>query len=171
MLPSSFLRGLFVLSMAASAGECAAARVGELLVKEGNAGVPCFTISEGEEQRSGAPDFQAITVSEPGAKTALWKMAMPAQRTFAVTFRMCIPYAGRLPVLPQTAAAPLETGRVYEVAISARGQRASSAPRDYRGRFCLVQADNGLRVRNMPGAVSTAAGVRQRAACAALTQH
>ena len=169
MLPSSFLRCLFVLTMAACAGECAAARIGELLVKEGNAGVPCFTILEGEEQRSGAPDFQAITVSEPGAKAALWKMTMPAQRTFAVTFRMCIPYAGRLPVLPQTAAAPLETGRVYEVAISARGQRAASAPRDFRGRFCLVQTDGMLRVRSMPGAVTMAGapGARQRAACPA----
>ncbi len=164
MLPSSFLRCLFVLAMSAGAGECAAARTGELLVREGNAGVPCFTIPEAEEARSGAPDFQAITVSEAGVKAALWKMAMPAQRTFPVTFRMCIPYAGRLPVLPQTPAAALEAGKLYEVAISARARKSGTAPRDYRGRFCLVQAEGVLRVRNI-----APAGAKQRAACAPVT--
>ena len=166
MLPSSFLRCLFVLAMSAGAGECTAARVGELLVREGNAGLPCFTISEEEEKRGGAPDFQSIAVSESGAKTALWKMAMPAPRTFPVTFRMCIPYAGRSPVLPQTPAMPLEAGKVYEVAISARGQRSQSAPRDYRGRFCLVQAAGKLRVQNV-AASAVAAGARQRPTCPA----
>lgn len=150
MLSSPILRCVLVLAMIAGAGECAAARVGELLVKEGKGGAPCFTISEAEEKRGGTPDFQAITVSEPGNKVALWKMAMPAQRTFPVTVRMCIPYAGRLPVLPQTPAAPLEAGKVYDVAITARAQRASSEPRDYRAQFCMVRANGALRVRHLP---------------------
>ena len=160
MFPGSHFRCLFVLAMTAGAAECAAAHVGELLVKEGKGGAPCFTISEAEEQRGGTPDFQAIAVSEPGAKVALWKMAMPVHRTFPVTVSMCIPYAGRLPVLPQTPAASLEAGKVYEVAIIARAQRSADKPRDYRARFCLVQADGALRVRNLP-----AAAAKQRAAC------
>lgn len=149
MPPSLLLRCLFVLAMA-SAGECAAAHAGELLVKQGNGGVPCFTIAEAEEARGGAPDFKAITVSEVGAKGAMWKMAMPGQRTFPVTFRMCIPYAGRLPVLPQTPAAPLQPGKVYEVAIDMRPARPAAGQRDYRARFCLVaQEDGALRVRNI----------------------
>ncbi len=159
MFTGPFLRCLFVLAISAGAAECAAARVGELLVKEGKGGVPCFTISEAEEQRGGTPDFQEIAVSEPGAKAALWRMAMPVHRTFPVTVSMCIPYAGRLPVLPQTPAAPLEEGRVYEVAISARAPR-SAGPREYRARFCLVQAEGALHVRNIPLAAPKA-----RAAC------
>lgn len=159
MPPSLVHCCLFVLAIA-SAGECAAARAGELLVREGNEGVPCFTISEAEEARGGAPDFHAITVSEAGAKGALWKMTMPAQRTFPVTFRMCIPYAGRLPVLPQTPAAALQPGRVYDVAIEARARSTASAPRDYRARFCLYRHEGGaVRVKNI------VAGPRQRPAC------
>lgn len=168
MLPSSFPRCLFVLAIA-GAGQCAgAARVGELQVREGNGGVPCFTISEAEEGRGGAPDFQSITVSEAGAgpRMPLWRMGMPPQRTFPVSFRMCIPYAGRLPVLPQTPAAPLQAGRIYEVAIdtrpSAPGRRPTGAPRDYRGRFCLVHEQGALRVRHLG---PLGAGPRQRPVC------
>ncbi len=158
MPPSLFHCCLFVLAIA-SAGECAASRPGELLVKEGTKGVPCFTIPETEEARGGTPDFHAITVSEVGIKGALWKMTMPAQRTFPVTFRMCIPYAGRLPVLPQTPAAPLQPGRVYEAAIDARSQGA--VPREYRARFCLYRKEGGtLRVRTIALAHS-----RQKPSC------
>ena len=158
MSPSPFHCCLFVLAIA-GAGECAAARLGELLVREGNAGVPCFTISEAEETLGGAPDFHAITVSEAGAKVAVWKMTMPSQRTFPVTFRMCIPYAGRLPVLPQTPAEALQPGKVYEVAIDAHSRAA--APRDYRARFCLFrQPDGAVRMGKVVQATP-----RQRPAC------
>jgi hypothetical protein len=143
MSPSAFLRGFTVLAMLAGAGECAATRVGELLVREGKGGAPCFTISEAEEARGGTPDFQAIAVGEVGSKALLWQMAMPPGRTFPVTVRMCIPYAGRLSVLPQTAAAALAPGILYEVAIKTRPGR------DYKARFCLMQADGVLRVRNI----------------------
>ncbi len=153
---SPFLRCLFVLAIA-GAGECAAARVGELLVREGHAGVPCFTLAAEEEARGGAPDFHAISVSEVGTRNVLWRMVMPAQRTFPVTFRMCIPYAGRLPVLPQTSADPLHAGKVYEVAMVARPQRPAAAPREYRARFCLVNSGAMLRV----GHPAPAGGKRQ----------
>lgn len=156
----SLQRCVLVLAAMAGAGECAAARVGELMVKEGKGGAPCFTISEAEEKRGGTPDFHAITVSEHGGKAALWKMAMPAHRTFPVTVRMCIPYAGRVPVLPQTPAAPLEAGRLYDVAITARPPRGPKAPRDYRARFCLVRAAGALEVRNIP-----MGSPKQRATC------
>ena len=128
-----------------------AARIGELEVREGNAGVPCFTIPEAEERRSGAPDFQSISVFDAGmgAKTPLWSMSMPKARTFPVSFRMCIPYAGRLPVLPQTAAAALQPGRPYDVTIEVRAPQQAGAPHSYRARFCLVGQGGALRVRNL----------------------
>ena len=165
MTPIPWRRCLFVLAIAsANEGECAAARSGALLVKQGNAGVPCFTIAEAEEARGGAPDFRAISVTEVGAKTTMWKMALPAHRTFPVTFRMCIPYAGRLPVLPQTPAAPLRPGTVYEVAIEARAPRSGSGVRDYRARFCLVAQNGGEpEVRN----IALISG-KQRPSCGSL---
>lgn len=115
-----------------------AVRVGELAVREGHAGVPCFTISEAEERRSGAPDFRSISVAEPGAKAPLWSMAMPGARTFPVSFWMCIPYAGRLPVLPQMPAAALQPGKPYDVTIEVRAPSQAGAPHTYRARFCML---------------------------------
>ncbi len=140
----------------------AAAQMGQLEVRTGNGGAPCFTISEADEKRGGAPNFHAITVSDlsHGARTTMWSMAMPAQRTFPVSFRMCVPYAGRLAVLPQTPAAPLQPGRVYEVTIEARGPIVRGAPRSYRAHFCVGEA--GRRI----GAVRTTGPEgRQRFSC------
>lgn len=162
MQASWILAGAIVLGLAAGPA-AGALRTGELEVREGNAGVPCFTISQAQEQRGGAPDFESISVADsgPGARVVMWSMAMPKPRTFAVSFRMCIPYAGRLPVLPQTAAAPLRAGRPYEVTIAARAPQAAGAPRHYRAWFCLVRQDTGaLRVRNL-GAGSPDAKARQ----------
>ena len=162
MSPSFMIRCVIVLAMARP-GLCEAARVGQLEVRSGNGGAPCFTVSEAEEKRGGAPDFQSITVSDPtgGVKAIMWNMAMPGQRTFPVSFRMCVPYAGRLPVLPQTPAAMLQPGRVYEVAIEARRPVGAGAPRSYRARFCVAREGAGVRdVR------STGAEGRQRYVCA-----
>lgn len=128
---------------------CAATRTGAMEVREGNRGVPCFTIAEDEERRLGAPDFDSITVSGPdGQKPAAWSMAMPRDRTFPVSFLMCIPYGGRLPVLPQTPAAALQPYKVYEAVIEVRGKRPGGAPRNYRARFCLVPQGGGpARIR------------------------
>lgn len=131
----------------AAHAQCAGLRMGEIDVREGNAGVPCFTISEEEQARSGAPQFQSISVREAGVVgkgAAAWHMEMPRQRTFAVTFQMCIPYAGRLPVLPQTWAAPLKNGQLYEVAIDVRAPLPKEAPRGYRGWFCMEADRDGV---------------------------
>jgi hypothetical protein len=157
-----FLCCAIVVGLAAAPAGVAP-RAGELEVRQGNGGVPCFTISEAQERRTGAPAFQSISVADsgPGARTVMWRMALPATRSFPVSFRMCIPYAGRLPVLPQTAAAPLMPGRPYEVTMEARADPAAGAPRMYRARFCLVrQATGELDVRRLGG------DAKARQACA-----
>ena len=137
---------LFAVLAGLSMDSAAAPRVGELAIRIGNGGIPCFTIPQDEEERAGAPDFHSITVSD--GKTTLWSMAMPRQRTFPVSFRMCIPYAGRLPVLPQTPAAELQMGRAYDVYVATR--KPGSAPQGYRARFCLLRQGSGaVRVRTL----------------------
>lgn len=131
-----------------SASSCAfgapAGRLGEAEVRQGASGVPCFTISEREERRGGTPDFDAVTVSDAGARRAvLWRMAMPPSRTFPVTFSMCVPYAGRVQALPQTPAARLEAGRVYHVRIDARPAKGLHTPPAYEARFCLARQRDG----------------------------
>jgi hypothetical protein len=137
----------------ASAPGGAAPRTGEAEVREASNGTPCFTIPEREERRGGAPNFQAVTVYDPAAKpkAKMWAMAMPAERTFPVTSSMCIPYAGRLRALPQTAAVPLQSGKVYEVFIDAHGD-APNAPRGYAARFCLLRERDGSIVVHHIGA-------------------
>lgn len=143
---------------------CAATRTGDLEVREGRAGVPCFTIPKGEENRMGAPDFESITVSGPdGQKSAAWRMSMPKSRTFPVSSLMCIPYAGRLPVLPQTPADALLPNKVYEATIEVRGTRPAGAPRHYRARFCLVP--QGAGVPKVRPAVATGPEGKQRYLC------
>ncbi|MFL6660192.1 MAG: hypothetical protein ACJ8GW_19055 [Massilia sp.] len=131
-------------------------RVGALEVRLGSAGTPCFTISEAEERRGGVPEFLSISVAQswPGAKAVVWSMAMPGTRSFPMSFRMCIPYAGRVPVLPQTPAAPLVSGRPYEVMIAVRAAPAPGAPRSYRARFC-VRGEPPTSVRTLAAAQST----------------
>ena len=115
----------------------AASRIGSLEVRAGKASAACFTIAQAQERRTGAPQFDAISVSDTAnPRLALWSMVMPRERTFAVSFQMCIPYGGRLPVLPQTAAAALAPGRIYEATMAPRAPPAG-APRLYRARFCL----------------------------------
>jgi hypothetical protein len=119
-------------------------RIGEAEVREGANSVPCFTISEREERRGGTPNFDAVTVSEAGGKAGvLWKMAMPPARTFPVSFSMCIPYAGRVQALPQTPAARLDPGKVYQVRIDARATRGVNTPPAYEARFCLARQPGG----------------------------
>lgn len=123
--------------LAAADGVCAHVRTGVLDVRAAQSGAACFTISKAEEERHGAPQFDTISVTDPASpKVPLWSMAMPRERTFAVSHHMCVPYAGRVPALPRTSAAPLVPGRVYEAAITARAP-AAGAPRVYRIRFCV----------------------------------
>lgn len=143
---------LLVLPAAANA----AAAIGEAEVREGADGVPCFTIAEREERRSGAPNFEAISVTEVAGKrrAVVWSMAMPQGRTFPLMFNMCIPYGGRVPALPQRSAELLEAGTLYEVAIAVRQPQPAppqSQPNSLVARFCLLRRADGSK------AVSTAA--------------
>jgi len=113
----------------------AARRIGEAQVRADANGQPCFTISEREEKRSGTPDFQAITVSE--GTRLLWHMTMPRDRTFPVSFSMCIPYGGRVTALPQTPAAALGEGKMYSVQLDARPGKGPAMPLRYRASFCV----------------------------------
>jgi hypothetical protein len=128
-----------------------ASRVGDAQVRAGANGEPCFTIAEREERDNGAPNFDAVTVTEAGGKRALmWRMAMPPARTFPVAFSMCIPYAGRVQALPQTAAAELEPGKVYYVRIDTRKSKGGNPGAAYDARFCLArQHDGGTLVHHI----------------------
>ena len=141
----------------------AARRVGEAQVRAGANGVPCFTISLREEQRGGRPDFASVTVTAIQEKNAMWRMVMPRERTFPVAHSMCIPYAGRVPALPQAPALPLESGKVYTVRIDARPGKSVAMPLRYAARFCLTGQPNGgtlvhhIGVDDRLGRVCTAA--------------
>lgn len=113
----------------------AARRIGDAQVRMDANGQPCFTISEREEKRSGTPDFEAITVSE--GTRVLWHMAMPPDRTFPVSFSMCIPYGGRVTALPQTPALDLGEGKMYLVQLEARPGKNPATPLRYQVQFCL----------------------------------
>ncbi|MDQ2990377.1 MAG: hypothetical protein M3R60_14870 [Pseudomonadota bacterium] len=134
-----------VLVPATCGGAAPAPRTGDAEVRESANGLPCFTISEREERRNGAPNFDTITVYDPSSKprAKMWTMSMPPSRTFPVLFSMCVPYGGRVQSLPQTAAVALETGKVYEVLIDVRAGDAPNQPRGYGARFCLAKRRDG----------------------------
>lgn len=127
----------------------AARRVGEAAVRAGANGVPCFTISQREEGRGGAPDFAAITVTANQERAPVWRMAMPPQRTFPVAFSMCVPYGGRVPALPQTPAAVLQEGELYTVVIDTRPGKSAARPLRYQIRFCVSRSPAGLVVHQV----------------------
>jgi hypothetical protein len=118
------------------------ARVGEAEVREGPRGGPCFTITPREE-RYGTPEFHSIIVWD-GAHP-VWKMTMPKERTFPLTFGMCVPYGGRVASLPRTVSGKLEPGHVYNLRIEARpgGGHTASV---YEARFCLARQHDGSAV-------------------------
>lgn len=128
----------------------AARRVGEAQVRTGKNDLPCFTIAEREESRGGSPDFQSVTVTA-GERT-VWRMTMPRERTFVLAFSMCVPYGGRVQALPQTPAAPLESGVVYSVQLDTRPGRSTTAPLRYAARFCMKRRPDGsTAVRQIAG--------------------
>lgn len=120
----------------------ACARVGAAEVREGPRGGPCFTITPREE-RLGTPEFRSIVVWE-GARP-VWKMTMPKERTFPLTFGMCVPYGGKVASLPRTTPAPLAPGRIYSLRIEARPGKGSAAT-SYEARFCLARQHDGSAV-------------------------
>lgn len=131
-----------VLLLCATLPAHAHARVGEAEVRDGPRGGPCFTIAA-REARLGTPDFQAIAVWD-GVRP-VWKMAMPKNRTFPLTYGICVPYGGRVAALPRTASVPLSEGRVYNVRIDARAGHARAASA-YEARFCIARRQDGSAV-------------------------
>ncbi len=124
-----------------------AARTGEAAVREGPRGGPCFTIGAREE-RLGTPEFRALTVSD-GVRP-LWRMSLPAGRSFPLSGAMCVPYGGRVASLPHTQAAPLAPGKVYYVHIETRPAKGRNMPLAYDGRFCLAaQGDGSVTVHQI----------------------
>jgi hypothetical protein len=121
----------------------ALARIGAAEVREGPRGGPCFTISPREE-REGTPDFHAVTVSD--GQHMLWKMTMPPERTFPLSFSMCVPYGGQVASLPRTRAATLETGKVYYLHIDVRPGKVRGTAQAYEARFCLAKQHDGSAV-------------------------
>jgi hypothetical protein len=138
---------LLALTALAALKPSSAARAGEAEVREGPRGGPCFTIGAREE-RLGTPEFRALTVSD-GARP-LWRMSLPAGRSFPLSGSMCVPYGGRVASLPRTQAAPLEPGKVYYVHIETRPAKGKNMPLAYEGRFCLTrQADGSTPVHRI----------------------
>ena len=136
---------LLLLALASARAGAGAARTGEAEVREAGGVTPCFTISQKEERRAGAPNFRTITVYDPSRKpkATMWTMSVAAERSFSVPYSMCIPYGGRMSVLPQTPAAALQPGKVYEVLIGARVADAADNTSSYAARFCLATQPNG----------------------------
>jgi hypothetical protein len=128
-------------------------------VRESAGGLPCFTIAEREEKLTGAPSFQAITVSDISRKApaVMWSMAMPPERTFPLMFSMCVPYAGRVSSLPQQNAELLEPGKLYEVAVEVRPGDSPVQPHYYGARFCLLRRADGSNTVRMLGAAARSA--------------
>ncbi|HEX8613229.1 MAG TPA: hypothetical protein VF800_18220 [Telluria sp.] len=158
------LRCFVAAAWCADAG--AAVHVGELDVRAGSGGMPCFTVFQKDERRFGAPEFRSISVIDvtAGGKSLMWTMSIPPERPFQVTFRLCIPYAGRLPVLPKTTALPLQPGKLYEALIDIKPPMSASAPRAYRARFCLVgKAGGAVQLRTLNSATPDGKG---RTGCA-----
>jgi hypothetical protein len=134
---------LLLLTTLAALSPSAATRTGEAEVREGPRGGPCFTISPREE-RLGTPDFRAVTVSD-GARL-LWRMSMPTERSFPLSFSMCVPYGGRVASLPRTQAAELVAGKVYYLHIETRPAKGKTMPLAYVARFCLARQRDGSAV-------------------------
>ena len=150
---------VFIISCAAIAAAAptpAAPRTGEADVRTSAGGVPCFTIAEREERMSGAPSFHAISVIDASSKlrAPMWSMTMPAERTFPLLFSMCVPYAGRVPSLPQQRAEALEAGRVYEVSIEVRPGGAPGLPLFYGARFGRARPADGSSAVRLLGAAT-----------------
>ena len=142
------LSGMTLLALCALAPPVLA-RVGEAEVREGPRGGPCFTITPHEE-RLATPDFQAISVSD--GRRLLWKMSMPAGRSFPLNASMCVPYGGRVASLPRSEAADLASGRIYYLHIDAPPARGQAAPPGYEARFCLArQRDGSALVHRIQG--------------------
>lgn len=107
-------------------------------VRAGKNGEPCFTVDAASEQQDGTAQFRGLTVVDTVTHAIMWQMALPSGRSFPLTYTVCIPYAGRVAALPQTPAAALADGHMYQVTLVVRNWNRPAAPHAYSATFCLV---------------------------------
>jgi len=131
---------LFFLLPALAGSDRESARGAAAHVRAGVNGDPCFTVDAASERQDGTAQFRGLTVVDTITHAAMWQMALPSGRTFALTHTICIPYAGRVAALPQTPADELLVGRAYQVTLAVRNWDHPAAPRAYTATFCLVGA-------------------------------
>jgi hypothetical protein len=129
---------LFFLLPALAGSDREPAREAAAHVRAGANGGPCFTVGTASEQQDGTAQFRGLTVVDTVTHAIMWQMALPSGRSFPLTYTVCIPYAGRVAALPQTPAAALADGRMYQVTLAVRNWNRPAAPRAYSATFCLA---------------------------------
>lgn len=129
---------LFFLLPALAGSDREPAREAAAHVRAGKNGEPCFTVDAASEQQDGTAQFRGLTVVDTVTHAIMWQMALPSGRSFPLTYTVCIPYAGRVAALPQTPAAALADGRMYQVTLAVRNWNRPAAPRAYSATFCLA---------------------------------
>jgi hypothetical protein len=129
---------LFFLLPALAGSDREPARGAAAHVRAGKNGEPCFTVDAVSERQDGTAQFRGLTVVDTVTRAIVWEMALPSGRSFPLTYTVCIPYAGRVAALPQTPAAALADGRMYQVTLVVRNWNRPAAPRAYLATFCLV---------------------------------
>lgn len=131
---------------------CATSRMGEAEVRQVD-GVPCFTITEKEEQRAGgAPRLSALSVYDASASptTEIWSFTSQLAKMPTLSSGACIPY-GQAPAGSETTKSiPLQVGKKYGVVLSTEREDPSDPTFGYDARFCLVaKPDGGVRVQQV----------------------
>jgi len=141
--------------IAVSNSACVSTRLGEAAVKDQN-GVPCFTVTEKEQQRAGVPLLVALDLADVTVTTKpvveIWSFVLPAsERAQPMPASACILYGQALPGSDVTKAPePLQTGRLYEVYLNARPVDTSDPTFGVHAKFCLIaQAGGGVKVHQV----------------------
>ena len=88
---------LFILLMFLSLHACATSRIADAEISSID-GVPCFTISQTEEQRNGQPLLGALSISDLSEKpvVGVWSFYMTGGKKVPLSSKSCLRY-GDLP--------------------------------------------------------------------------
>lgn len=125
----------------------ATSRMGDAEVRDDN-GIPCFTITKDEENRSGVPALGAITVDDATIKPSnhVWSFSFkPIGKSQPIASSGCIRY-GEAPDGTETskAAEHLQVGKIYEVFLNASSPDSHDPTFGYDAKFCLVPQQNSI---------------------------
>ena len=121
----------------------ATSRIGEAEVRLEN-GLPCFTITNKEENRAGAPQLRGLKVYDASVKPSIevWFFTLPIDARQTISSNTCISY-GKAPLgAESTKAIQLAIGKVYEVAIKGKLNDSSDPTFWYEAKFCLIRQSN-----------------------------